>query len=111
MESRSRTLHQQRAALSARQGDPESPASGTLFARQQRLQAELAQATADQTDVHRSGGGMDSARASVSALRRSRPTFLIQRDLWTVQKEIDAVQSEIDVIDRQILKSAKKNRG
>ena len=110
MESRSQTLYQQRAALGARQGDSESPASGTLFARRTRLEFELAQATSDESDPH---GAFDGGqhRGSIAMLGKTRPTFLIRRDLRVVQQEIDTVQSQIDAIDRQLAKVKRKERG
>ncbi|MGE0605787.1 MAG: hypothetical protein AB7O62_01585 [Pirellulales bacterium] len=110
MESRSQTLHQQRAALGARQGDPESPASGTLFARRSRLESELALATSDDADALTPfDGGLN--RAATVMVGRVRPTFLIRRDLRIVQQEIDSVQSQLDAIDRQLNKVKRKDRG
>ena len=53
MEGISRTLIQEKAVLVARQGDPKSPAAGTLLARQRILHAELEAATARQEAASR----------------------------------------------------------
>lgn len=110
MESRSQTLHQQRAALGARQGDPENPASGTLHSRRIRLESELAQATSH--EENRQASFDHSARRGGGVMTRSpRPTFLIRRDLRLVQQELEAVQAEIDTIDKQLSKNKRKDRG
>lgn len=101
MKGSDRELHQQLAILGARQGDPECPASGTLFARRRRLQAEL-----DQANLEQSGdsSGADSSPRGGTALearvRHSRPLDTIDRELRRVEQEIGAVQREIDSISR-----------
>lgn len=104
VESPAKKLRQQRAALGARQGDPEAPAGGTLFARRSRLQAELEQA---QSEEFAFAGG---SSASVSHAL-TRPLSLIERDLNNVECEIAAVQREIEDLDRRIKRIEPKNRG
>lgn len=100
MKGSDRELHQQLAILGARQGDPDSPASGTLYARRRRLQAELEQANLEQ--VGDSGGkDLSSGGVAVEArARHSRPIDAIDRELRRVEQEIGVVQREIDSIGR-----------
>lgn len=104
MESPAKKLRQQRAALGARQGDPEAPAGGTLLARRTRLRAELDQAQSEQLSLD--GGGRATV---VNAL--GRPVALIERDLNGVEREIATVQRQIEELDRRIKRIEPKNRG
>lgn len=100
MKGSDRELNQQLAILGARQGDPESPASGTLYARRRRLQAELEQANLEQAG---DAGGKESSSGGVALAERarhSRPVDTIDRELRRVEQEIGAVQREIDSISR-----------
>jgi hypothetical protein len=111
MKGSDRELNQQLAILGARQGDPESPASGTLYARRRRLQAEL-----DQANLEQSGeGGPEGASAGGTALearvRHSRPIDTIDRELRRVEQEIGAVQREIDSISRIMARQKSQSRG
>lgn len=104
MESPAKKLRQQRAALGARQGDPEAPAGGTLFARRTRLRAELEQAQSEQLSV--AGGGQ-----ATMAYALTRPLTLIERDLNSVEREIASVQRQIEELDHRIKRIEPKNRG
>ncbi|HVW35965.1 MAG TPA: hypothetical protein VHB99_01630 [Pirellulales bacterium] len=111
MKGSDRELNQQLAILGARQGDPESPASGTLYARRRRLQAEL-----DQANLEQSGdGGLEGASVGGTALearvRHSRPIDTIDRELRRVEQEIGAVQREIDSISRIMARQKSQSRG
>jgi len=103
VESPAKKLRQQRAALGARQGDPEAPAGGTLFARRSRLQAELEQV---QSEEFAHAGGSAAVGHALA-----RPQSLIERDLSNVEREIANVQREIEDLDRRIKRIEPKNRG
>jgi hypothetical protein len=100
MNGSDRELHQQLAILGARQGDPECPASGTLYARRRRLQAELDQANLEQAGDTSGESSPKDARAVKAPARHSRPIDAIDRELRRVEQEIGAVQREIDAIGR-----------
>lgn len=99
MEGISRTLIQERAVLVARQGDPKSPAAGTLLARQRILHAELESATARQEAAsrpHPANGG---------AIRHPDQ---IRRDIRRIENELRKVQDRLREIDVQISSGASK---
>lgn len=96
MEAVTRTLTQERAILVARQGDPKSPAPGTLLARQKILHAELEAATA-QTRVAPSG-----LSTTPLATLTHRQADLVRRDLRRIENEIIRVQSRLREIDAQV---------
>jgi hypothetical protein len=100
MKGSDRELHQQLAILGARQGDPECPASGTLFARRRRLQAELDQANLEQSGESGAESSPRGGTALEARVRHSRPIDTIDRELRRVEQEIGAVQREIDSISR-----------
>jgi hypothetical protein len=100
MEGHGRTLTQEKAILVARQGDPKSPAAGTLLARQKILHAELESAherTATRAD--RDIGGI--------ALLIRHPD-LIRRDIRRIERELIRVQARLREIDEQIAVIAEK---
>jgi hypothetical protein len=94
VESVIRRLRQERAILTARQGDPQLPASCSLLARRNRLRAEL-----DQGDVERAAVRAYNAKHHSSAVASARPAAAIERDIQRVQDEIDSVQRKIASID------------
>ena len=96
MEAVTRTLTQERAILVARQGDPKSPAPGTLLARQKILHAELEAATA-RTRVTPSG--LSTAPAATLTHRQAD---LVRRDLRRIENELIRVQSRLREIDAQV---------
>ena len=100
MKGSDRELHQQLAILGARQGDPDCPASGTLYARRRRLQAELDQANLEQSGELSGEGSSRGGLAVEAPTRHSRPIDAIDRELRRVEQEIGAVQREIDSISR-----------
>jgi hypothetical protein len=113
MKGSDREVHQQLAMLGARQGDPDSPASGTLFARRRRLQAELDQANFEQSgealQQNAHGGGL--ALESVLRTGHGRSADAIGRDLRRVEAEIGAVQREIDSLSRIVERQKAHARG
>ena len=94
MEGISRTLTQERAILVARQGDPKSPAPGTLLARQKILHAELEAAHAKQTALVHAG--------RATAVATVRHPEQIRRDIRRIEAELIKVQSRLREIERQI---------
>jgi hypothetical protein len=103
VERSSRTLRQHRAVLSARQGDPEAPASGTFYAHRQRLAAELSRsmvefglATAETLPAE------GQLATKLPNTRHSRSPAVIEEDLRVVDGEIASLQEQIDEIDRQL---------
>lgn len=111
MKGSDRELHQQLAILGARQGDPESPASGTLYARRRRLQAELDQANLEQSGDSGAEGSPKGGTALEARVRHSRPIDAIDRELRRVEQEIGAVQREIDSISRIMARQKSQSRG
>jgi hypothetical protein len=111
MDHPARTLYQERAALGARQGDPESPASGTLYARRRRLAEELEAIEGDQTAMAEGGSaGLAVRYAGTSVMtRRRRSMSEVQRDLAVVDDEIGVLQERIDAIDRILGRMRTKN--
>ncbi|HUY92183.1 MAG TPA: hypothetical protein VMV10_25815 [Pirellulales bacterium] len=107
MKGSDRELHQQLAILGARQGDPESPASGTLYARRRRLQAELEQANLEQAGEANGKDLPTGAVALEARTRHSRPIDTIDRELRRVEQEIGAVQRQIDSISRIVARHKK----
>jgi hypothetical protein len=102
----SKKLRQQRAALGARQGDPETPASGTLYARRRRLAQELETIVAEQG----ADGDSTSRGPSIGAtmLRLQRSSAEVQRDLEVLDAEIEDLQQQIDAIDLQLTRTERK---
>jgi hypothetical protein len=93
VESQARRLRQERAILTARQGDAQLPASGTLLAHRNRLKAELQRADDERTLARQhtlDAGGM---------VFLARPTAAIQRDIRRVEDELDVVKRKIMMID------------
>jgi hypothetical protein len=99
MEGISRTLVQEKAVLVARQGDPKSPAAGTLLARQRILHAELEAATARQQAAER------PLPVSSAAIRHPDQ---IRRDIRRIENELRKVQDRLREIDVQISSGASK---
>jgi uncharacterized protein (DUF3084 family) len=97
VESPAKKLRQERATLGSRQGDPESPSSGTMYARRKKLSAELEQIQSEQTSWN-SGSGRHAQTESVSAPPH-RPLYAVQRELRILDEEITATQNRIDEID------------
>lgn len=98
MESPIKKLRQERAILGARQGDPELPANGTLFARRQRLQADLERAEHEELAVF----GVQAPREYRQRLSSSgaRSAVALRRDIRLVEEEIRVTQQRMDEIDR-----------
>jgi hypothetical protein len=113
MESPAKKLRQQLAILAARQGDPESPASGTLLARRHRLNEELARAeSAEQSPASGAPIGVVEPRGGEAAGFPSRRSpSVIRRDLRVVDQEIDEIQQRIKEIDRVIAAAEHKGGG
>ncbi len=111
MESPTKKLYQQRALLKAQQGDPESPASGTLYSRRQRLEQEL-----ERTRLQEAAaldpvlGQRQYANSATGVLAKRRSSSVIEQDLRTVQAEIDRLQLEIDEVDTLIKKTERRTR-
>ena len=97
MESATRRLRQQRAFLTAQQGDAQLPASGTLLARRNRLRAELERAD-DERAIAREQDGQQVAMMIFAA----RAPAAIQRDIHRVEEEIENVKRKIASIDQVI---------
>lgn len=111
MESPTKKLYQQRAVLKAQQGDPEAPASGTLYARRHRLEAELRQVRVQEAAaLDPILGQRQQANLSGNILMQRRSAMMIERDLRFVQREIDVLQEQIDDVDTQIKQTERKNR-
>lgn len=104
MEGLSRTLTQERAILVARQGDPKSPAAGTLLARQKILHGEL-EAALKREQIVASGLGSTSA----TALLTQRHPDQIRRDLRRIEGELIRVQSRLREIDAEAAADADKD--
>ena len=94
-------LRQRRAALGAQQGDPDSPASSTLFGRRNRLQADLDLALQQDALPAPTLGEL-----SISVHGRS--IHEIRHEIKNVEHEIGEVQERIDEIDRQLAKLERK---
>lgn len=107
VESPAKKLRQERATLGSRQGDPESPTSGTMYARRKKLSAELEQIQSEQSSMNvgtgksagRNGSGRNIQTESVSTSMH-RPLQAVQRDLRLLDEEITATQQRIDEIDQ-----------
>jgi hypothetical protein len=96
--------------LGARQGDPEAPTSGTLYARQRLLQAEL-EALEEETLAavgSSSRSGTKTARPARSGHRRAIEDILL--DMRRVNEELTAIQVEMEEIDRLIAGAERKAR-
>ena len=103
-------LRQRRAMLGARQGDPESPASGTLYARQRLLQAEL-EALEEETLAACEPRAHATPTAGVltrAVHRRSIEAILL--DMRRVNEELVGIQQEVEEIDRLIAGVERKSR-
>lgn len=114
MESPAKKLRQQLAILAARQGDPESPASGTLLARRQRLNEELARAdSGDQTSTLAAApvAPMSMRGSDALGFASRRSTSAIRRDIRIVDQEIDELQRRMKEIDRIIADAEHKGGG
>ena len=110
MKGSDREVHQQLAMLGARQGDPDCPASGTLYARRRRLQAELDQAQLEQEGEPSGEGSSRGGVADAVSTRRGRPIDAIDRELRRVEQEIGAVQREIDSLSRIVARQKAASR-
>jgi hypothetical protein len=110
MDSPTRRLRQQRAALVATQGDPELPIGGTLFARQARLRNELQQALAPGEGDEPVSSSRSPQVLAVRALstRYARSPAAIHAEMQRVHAEIRSIQEEIDRIDDLIAKAEDK---
>jgi hypothetical protein len=110
MDSPTRRLRQQRAALVATQGDPELPIGGTLFARQARLRNELQQALAPGEGDEPVSTSRSPQVLAVRALstRYARSPAAIHAEMQRVHAEIRSIQEEIDRIDDLIAKAEDK---
>jgi len=106
-ESPAKKLRQERATLGSRQGDPESPGNGTMYARRKRLSAELEQIQSRQ-GARQTVSSRNQFEGSANAL--SRPLHIVQRDLRLVDEEISATQQRIDEIDQLLATVEGKNR-
>jgi predicted DNA-binding helix-hairpin-helix protein len=104
MEGLSRTLTQERAILVARQGDPKSPAAGTLLARQKILHVELESAHKRQQIV---ASGLGSTTAT--AMLTQRHPDQIRRDIRRIENELIRVQSRLREIDAEAAADAEKD--
>jgi hypothetical protein len=104
-ESPAKKLRQERATLGSRQGDPDSPTSGTMYARRKRLAAELEQLQ----NRHKSLDVGSSLSRQMTAYV-SRPMELVERDLRMVDEEISATQQRIDEIDQLLTTVEKKSK-
>jgi hypothetical protein len=103
----SKKLCQQRAILTARQGDPQSPASGTLYARRQRLANQLDAIELEEAVVAHSMCQVATRRSvAIGAFRSSSE---VQRELAAVDLEIERLQEQIDAIDRQLVRGDRKH--
>ncbi len=102
MESFSRSLTQERAILIARQGDPKSPAPGTLLARQKILHAELEAAHA------KSGSPPKKGSVAVAVVTMNRQPDQIRPDIRRVERELIALQSRLREIDQLMAEAAEK---
>lgn len=107
-ENSAKLLRQRRAALGAQQGDPDTPASSTLFGRRNRLQADLDSALQqdDALRLHQAVPAASPSELSISVHGRSPDE--IRHELKEVEAEIDEVQGQIDDIDRQLAKIERK---
>lgn len=103
MEGLSRTLTQERAILVAKQGDPKSPAPGTLLARQKILHVELEAAHKRQQIV---AAGLGSTTAT--AMLTQRHPDQIRRDIRRIENELIRVQSRLREIDAEAAADAEK---
>jgi hypothetical protein len=102
MEGLSRTLTQERAILVAKQGDPKSPAAGTLLARQKILHVELESAHKRQQIV---ASGLGS---TATAMLTQRHPDQIRRDIRRIENELIRVQSRLREIDAEAAANADK---
>jgi hypothetical protein len=102
MEAVSRTLTQERAILVAKQGDPKSPAPGTLLARQKILHAELEAA-------HARTRQLASGQLSPQANAQFRQADQIRRDIRRIEQDLIRVQNRLREIDAEVSASAEKS--
>lgn len=102
MERPSKSLRQHRAVLSARQGDPQSPACGTFYGHRQRLAAELTRSLIEHgmSRADQPSGVKMSSTTHAGATRHSRSPAAIESDLRTVDGEIAILEERIHEIDR-----------
>jgi hypothetical protein len=102
VERSAKSLRQRRAVLAARQGDPESPASGTCYAHRQRLAAELNRSLAEfgVAAAEQPAFTKGLTTGQVVPTRHSRSPSAIEEDLRVVDDEIASLQVRIDEIDR-----------
>lgn len=99
-------LRQQRAILSAKAGDPDSPASGTLHARRQRLQADLDRAKTTEAALN----DPSPVRHLVVADKTGHSVQQLERMVKQINAEIDAVQQRIEAIDKLLAKNGNRDR-
>jgi len=111
MESPAKKLRQQLAILAARQGDPESPASGTLLARRQRLNEELARADSGDQNSTLAVAAKNMRGNDALGFASRRSTSAIRRDIRIVDQEIDDLQRRMKEIDRIIADAEHKGGG
>jgi len=110
MESPTKKLYQQRAVLRAQQGDPDAPASGTLYARRHRLEAELRQVRVQEAAaLDPVLGQRQHANLSGNILMQRRSALTIEGDLKRVQREIDSLQEQIEDVDSKIKQTERKS--
>lgn len=108
MDSRERTIRQQMAILGARQGDPDSPASGTLFARRLRLHSELESISREAPASAPSSVVETDTVASL--LATSRSVHAVRRDIAAVDAEILALQRRLSELDQILNGAPRKGR-
>ena len=104
MELVTRTLVQERAILVARQGDPKSPAAGTLLARQRILHAEL-EAAHDRTSTDRAPPSPPSEEGV--PLRHADQ---IRRDIRRIERDLGSLQSRLRDIDQEMEAAEEEKR-
>ena len=99
-----RTLIQEKAILVARQGDPKSPAPGTLLARQRILNAEIELA------MKRFDQGAHAFNPVSGTPYAHRHPELIRRDIRRIEKELNKVQDRLREIDVQMAANVSKQQ-
>lgn len=109
MNQPAKTLCQQRATLTARQGDPQAPASGTLYARRRRLAHQLEAMEVVEAALSPEFALQISNRSAVASSTMYRSSSEVQRELAAVDREINDLQQQIDAIDRQLVRGERKH--
>ena len=95
--------------LGARLGDQESPASGTLYARQRLLQSEL-EALEEESLASVGARGRGTSVALAPRTGHRRPIEDILLDMRRVNEELSAIQREMEEIDGVIASVERKAR-